>query len=124
MPARMETRPENPAVTDYLSAAEAARLLKIKAQTLYTYVSRGLIGSVAQADKKARLFYREDIEKVRARSAGWIAHVMEQRLAGFVLRPRARYVSSIQGAGSAPGTVPVNVHESPELVRSYRVSAL
>ena len=26
------------------------------------------------------------------RSAGWIAHVMEQRLAGYVLRPRAKYV--------------------------------
>jgi citrate synthase len=29
------------------------------------------------------------------RSAGWIAHVMEQRLAGFVLRPRARYGGAI-----------------------------
>jgi len=26
------------------------------------------------------------------RSAGWIGHVMEQRLAGFVLRPRGKYV--------------------------------
>jgi citrate synthase len=27
-----------------------------------------------------------------ARSAGWLAHALEQRSAGFVLRPRARYV--------------------------------
>jgi citrate synthase len=26
------------------------------------------------------------------RAAGWIAHALEQREAGFLLRPRARYV--------------------------------
>jgi citrate synthase len=29
-----------------------------------------------------------------ARSAGWVAHVMEQRLAAFMLRPRAKYVGA------------------------------
>jgi len=60
--------PAHPAGSDYVSAEEAARLLRIKPQTLYTYVSRGLIRSVAQLDRKQRLYYREDIEKVRARS--------------------------------------------------------
>jgi len=54
--------------SDYLNATDAARMLRIKPQTLYTYVSRGLIRSVAQLDRKQRLYYREDIEKVRARS--------------------------------------------------------
>lgn len=54
--------------SDYLSAEDAARMLRIKPQTLYTYVSRGLIRSVAQLDRKQRLYYREDIENVRARS--------------------------------------------------------
>jgi citrate synthase len=51
-----------------MSAAEAARLLKVKPQTLYTYVSRGLIRSLAQMDRRSRLYYREDVEKLRAKS--------------------------------------------------------
>ena len=29
------------------------------------------------------------------RTAGWIAHVLEQRLAGFVMRPRGQFVQKI-----------------------------
>ncbi len=57
------------ATPEYITAAEAARLLRIKPQTLYTYVSRGLIRSVAQLDDKRRLYHREDIENARARGA-------------------------------------------------------
>lgn len=31
------------------------------------------------------------------RSAGWVAHALEQRRAGFLLRPRARYVGPGSG---------------------------
>ncbi len=65
---RYDTPPAAIADSDYLSAEDAARMLRIKPQTLYTYVSRGLIRSVAQLDRKQRLYYREDVETVRARS--------------------------------------------------------
>ena len=66
---RSQPSPANPSsASEYVTATEAARILKVKPQTLYTYVSRGLIRSVAQLDRKDRLYYREDIDKVRARS--------------------------------------------------------
>jgi citrate synthase len=52
---------------EYILAAEATRLLRIKPQTLYTYVSRGLVRSVAQLGDKRRLYHREDILNARAR---------------------------------------------------------
>ena len=55
-------------LSEYVSAAEASRLLRVKPQTLYTYVSRGLIRSLAQEDKRARLYYREDVDSMRTRS--------------------------------------------------------
>ena len=48
----------SPAVadSDYLSAKDAARILSVKPQTLYTYVSRGLIRSVALVIGNLRLY--------------------------------------------------------------------
>jgi citrate synthase len=69
MPTRQPSRPGPEAPrSEYMTAVEAARVLKVKPQTLYTYVSRGLIRSLSQIDRRARLYYREDVEKVRARA--------------------------------------------------------
>lgn len=57
-----------PDAPEYVSAAEATRLMRVKPQTLYTYVSRGLIRSVGQLDDKRRLYHREDIQNARTRS--------------------------------------------------------
>jgi citrate synthase len=60
--------PESPAGSEYLTAADAARLLRIKPLTLYTYVSRGWIRSASQPGRRKRLYYREDIEMLRVKS--------------------------------------------------------
>lgn len=52
----------------YLTANEAADLLNITPATLYAYVSRGLIRSeMANASKRQRRYYAEDVEKLLQR---------------------------------------------------------
>lgn len=53
---------------EYLSATEALQMLNLRKQTLYAYVSRGWIRSVLQPGKRERLYLREDVERVKARS--------------------------------------------------------
>lgn len=55
--------------TAWLSAAEAARRLGIKRETLYAYVSRGLVRSAPKGGAtRARLYAREDIDRARRRA--------------------------------------------------------
>ncbi|MGH7400185.1 MAG: helix-turn-helix domain-containing protein [Candidatus Rokuibacteriota bacterium] len=47
---------------EYLAGDEAAGLLAVKRETLYAYVSRGLLKSYRQGIKRQRLYRRAEIE--------------------------------------------------------------
>ena len=60
---------------DYVTSREAIALLDVKLQTLYAYVSRGLIHSAPVNDgSKERLYLRADIEKLRLRAEARSGH--------------------------------------------------
>ena len=60
---------------DYVTSREAIALLDVKLQTLYAYVSRGLIHSAPVNDgSKERLYLRADIEKLRFRAEARSGH--------------------------------------------------
>lgn len=59
---------------DYLTRAETLGMLQIKLQTLYAYVSRGLIRSVPQGDKGRRLYARQDVERMKSRADARSGH--------------------------------------------------
>lgn len=46
----------------YLTARETADLLGIKPQTLYAYVSRGLLRSFRQGIRRQRLYLRREVD--------------------------------------------------------------
>jgi len=46
----------------YLTAPETCELLGIKPQTLYAYVSRGLLRSFRQGIRRQRLYLRREVE--------------------------------------------------------------
>jgi citrate synthase len=47
---------------EYLTGDEAAGLLGVKRETLYAYVSRGLLKSYRQGIKRQRLYRRTEVE--------------------------------------------------------------
>ena len=63
-----------PLSREYASAAEAMKMLKVRRQTLYAYVSRGWIRSIPPPGRKDRLYRREDIQRVSMRSLARSGH--------------------------------------------------
>lgn len=57
----------------WIGAADAAALLGVKRPTLYAYASRGLVRSVSQGGRD-RVYRRQDLERLRARSAARAGH--------------------------------------------------
>ena len=70
----MAPDPDPRKTADYLTASEAIGLLEVKRQTLYAYVSRGLIRSTVRSGRKERLYLREDVERVHARALARSGH--------------------------------------------------
>ena len=59
----------------YLSAREAAELLNIRKETLYAYVSRGMVRSVSDSGpSRARLYLRDDLERLRVKAGARGGH--------------------------------------------------
>jgi citrate synthase len=62
-------------VRDWITTAEAARALDVKRETLYAYASRGLVRSaVASGQPRCRVYNRDDVERLRARSQARAGH--------------------------------------------------
>ena len=73
-PSRFDNRPSPPTRSDaLLSSAEVCARLGVKRATLYTYVSRGLIRSVAGAGHR-RLYAADDVERVASKAAARRGH--------------------------------------------------
>ena len=59
---------------DFVTAEEACNILGVKAQTLYSYVSRGLIQVRIGKDRRESLYPRGQIETLKARSQARSGH--------------------------------------------------
>jgi citrate synthase len=59
---------------EWMSTDEATQLLGVKRETLYAYASRGLVRSAAGASQRARVYNREDVDRLRARSQARAGH--------------------------------------------------
>jgi citrate synthase len=83
--AAAELAPNRPSVRAVLAIVDAARELGREPPTIDVGLVALAHALSLPSGSAAGLF-------AVGRAAGWIAHVFEQRAAGFILRPRARYV--------------------------------
>jgi citrate synthase len=60
--------------SDFLSAADAARFLGVKRQTLYAYASRGLVRSEPGLSVRGRRYSRSDLERLKSRGDARAGH--------------------------------------------------
>src|SRR3954470_5271269 len=58
----------------WMTSREASARLGVKLATLYAYASRGLISSLPGTHKRARLYARDDVERLRTRHAARSGH--------------------------------------------------
>ncbi|MGZ3448415.1 MAG: citrate/2-methylcitrate synthase, partial [Polyangiales bacterium] len=72
-----------PTINPLVTAKEATALLGIKRDTLYAYVSRGLVRSVPGKGGRSRRYYRSDLERLKARHDARAGHAA---VAGAALR--------------------------------------
>lgn len=59
---------------DYVPTRDALRILQVKPQTLYSYVSRGLIRRRVKPGYRSSYYNREDINRLKSRSAARSGH--------------------------------------------------
>ena len=59
---------------DYATRIEAMRLLGVRQQTLYAYVSRGWVRSIAQPGQKEKLYLRDDLARLSMRAQARAGH--------------------------------------------------
>jgi len=60
---------------EYLSAHDAASFLDIRKETLYAYVSRGLVRSVLKGStNRSKLYLLDDLERLRVRASARGGH--------------------------------------------------
>ena len=102
------------AVSSFIGASEAARLLGVTTATLYAYVSRGRITRRTGADGRVSLFALEEVEALAARS----------RRGPLGPRPTIDVRVSSAITVLRDDGLSIRGHELPELVRSSSFEAI
>ena len=91
-------------MTEFLTAAEAARRLGVKPATLYAYVSRGLLGRDKAADGRGSLFDPDEVEQLarrgRPRRPAGVADITVESAITQIAAGRLRY-RGLDAAGLA-----------------------